>query len=142
MALDFSVDGCALPRLHSLLLIVQQLRQYGNLELAVSVLHLLEQIGQLAQPDLAIHEVVRRYFATSNRVQSFANETWCVVKCGLDRNFRVVKQRRFKFHLGSARTTPKQIDCSTASNEPRRPLPRRRRTHGLNDYIGSKLPVC
>src|SRR5262249_14593899 len=115
--------------------------QHRHLQLAVSVLHMSKQVRQLTQSYLAVHKIACRYFASSDRVQGFADEARRMVERRFDRNFRVVEQRRLELDFRAPRAAAEQINGSPTSHHLGTPLPRQWRADGFDDHVRSKLAV-
>src|SRR6266571_3431994 len=116
-------------------------RHHRDLELAIAILHMREHLRQFAQTHLSGDEIARADFSAGDDFKSLAYETRRVMKAGFDRNLRIVEGRGLKFHFRSPRTSAKEVDCSTASDDLHRPLPRRGRTNRFDDAVCAESPM-
>src|SRR6516164_2294014 len=63
------------------------------------------------------------------------------METGFDRDFRIMDCRGFELDLGPARAAAKEVDRAATPDHLQRPLPGRRRSHGLNNRIRSNAPI-
>src|SRR6516162_8021557 len=71
--------------------VCHRLRLDGDLELAVPVLHVLKQVGQFVERNLACDKIGCRDLAAGDCIESFPDESRSVMEARLNRDLGVVE---------------------------------------------------